>query len=204
MMKLAIKSISVGVLMAASMSASAFTFPDILASQGRVEYRPNSRTAQSNQPVPAISSNIITIADRAVIRDISREDLEEMKLISRRVLQKLPTEQQIANLEIRNPADRQLQVYIRQGRMAIKKMASDAEQLSPEEASNLYSQLQQAEQSLLTLSNNNIPAATSCIGTAESEKKGCLETCKGSGKKFCGCYWNSFLAKANCFFPSKV
>ena len=62
-----------------------------------------------------------------------------MKLISRRVLQKLPTEQQIANLEIRNPADRQLQVYIRQGRMAIKKMASDAEQLSPEEASNLYS-----------------------------------------------------------------
>jgi acyl CoA:acetate/3-ketoacid CoA transferase len=132
MMKLAIKSISVGVLMAASMSASAFTFPDILASQGRVEYRPNNRTVQSNQPVPAISSNIITIADRAVIRDISREDLEEMKLISRRVLQKLPTEQQIANLEIRNPADRQLQLYIRQGAMAIKKMASDAEQLSPE------------------------------------------------------------------------
>lgn len=48
MMKLAIKSISVGVLMAASMSASAFTFPDILASQGRVEYRPNNRTVQSN------------------------------------------------------------------------------------------------------------------------------------------------------------
>ncbi len=38
MMKLAIKSISVGVLMAGSMSASAFPFPDILASQGRVEY----------------------------------------------------------------------------------------------------------------------------------------------------------------------
>ena len=127
-----------------------------------------------------------------------------MKLISRRVLQKLPTEQQIANMEIRNPADRQLQVYIRQDRMAIKKMASDAEQLSPEGASNLYSQLQQAEQSLLTLSNNNIPAAKSCIGTAESEKQGCLEKCKGSGKNFCGCYWNSFLAKANCFFPSKV
>ena len=74
MMKLAIKSISVGVLMAASMSASAFTFPDIRASQARVEYRPNNRTAQSNQAVPAISSNIITIADRGVIRDISRED----------------------------------------------------------------------------------------------------------------------------------
>jgi hypothetical protein len=101
-----------------------------------------------------------------------------MKLISRRVLQKLPTEQQIANLEIRNPADRQLQFYIRQGRMAIKKMASNAEQVSPEEASNLYSQLQQAEQSLLTLSNNNIPAATSCIGTAESEKQECLQNCK--------------------------
>ena len=79
--------------MAASMSASAFTFPDILASPGRVEYWPNNRTVQSNQPVPAISSNIITIADRGVIRDISREDWEEMKLISRRVLQKLPTEQ---------------------------------------------------------------------------------------------------------------
>ena len=127
-----------------------------------------------------------------------------MKLISRRVLQKLPTEQQIANREIRNSADRQLQVYIRQGRMAIKKMASDAEKLSPEEASNLYSQLQQSEPSLLTLSNNNIPTAKSCIGTAESEKQGCLENCKGSRKKICGCYWNSFLAKANCFFPSKL
>ena len=119
MMKLAIESISVGLLMAASMSASAFTFPDILASQERVEYRPNNRTVQSNLRVMAISPNTITIGNLAVIRDISREDLEEMKLISRRVLQKLPTEQQIANMEIRNPTDRQLQVYIRQGRMAI-------------------------------------------------------------------------------------
>ncbi|MCY7386237.1 MAG: hypothetical protein LH628_27460 [Microcoleus sp. CAN_BIN18] len=141
-----------------------------------------------------------------VIRDISREDLdemkEEMKLFSKRVLQHLPTEEQIANMEIRKPADRQLTVYVRQGRMAIEKMASDAEQLSPEEATNLYSQLQQAERSLLNLGDNNTPTK-SCIGTAEGEKQKCLQDCKGSGKKFCGCYFNSFLAKANCFIPGK-
>jgi hypothetical protein len=126
-----------------------------------------------------------------------------MKLISRRVLQKLPTEQPIANLEIRNPADWQLQVYIRPARMAIKKMASDAEQLSPEEASNLYSQLQQAEQSLLTLSNNNIPAAKSCIGTAESEKQECLQNCKGSGKNSVAVIGILSLPKLTASFQAK-
>lgn len=197
-MKLGIKSVSFGVLTAASMFASVFTFSDLVASQGIVEYRPHNKTAQSNQGVLAISSNTLLIGDSVVVRDISQEDLDEMKLFSKRVLQQLPTEEQIANMEIRNPADRRLQVYVQQGRMAIEKMASDAEQLSPEEASNLYSQLQQAEHSLLTLGNNNT-SAESCIGTAEGKKKECIKDCNKSGKKFCGCYWNSFLAKANCF-----
>ena len=200
MMKLAIKSISVVVLMSASMSASAFTFPGLLASQGTVEYQLNNRTAQSNQRVPDISSNILLISNRAALREISRKDLEEMKLISRRVLPQLPTEEQIANLKIKNPSDRQLQVYIRQGRMAIEKLASDAEQLTSEDAMNLYLQLQQAEQKILINGNNN-SVARSCIGTAENEKKDCKEDCKASKKRFCGCLWNSFLAKVNCFYP---
>jgi hypothetical protein len=129
--------------------------------------------------------------------EIAYEDIREFSRFSEDVLIKLPNEEVLSAVPVNSTSDEMAKFYIRQGTLVIKLFSDcfEAGGMDLEEACALRTLLVQSDRMLgIILSEYN--EKKSCIGQAESEKKECKENCK---KKFCGCIWNSFLAKTNCF-----
>lgn len=135
-------------------------------------------------------------------QEITREDIRVLNRYSKETLVKLPTEWQINNLQLDSPYDRVLRFYFLQGRLAIEGLATESEKLTIDRARSLYKLLEQTDQ-LLDAFGIVIEPATgkSCVGNCSDERDECLANCK---EKFCGCYWDSFTCKLNCFFAIKI
>lgn len=131
--------------------------------------------------------------------DIDYEDIRDFVRFSEEALPKLVDEKMLETVPTKGPSDEMAKFYIRQGSLVIKHFADcfEAGRMDLEEARALRTLLVQSDRMLgIVLSESK-----SCIGEAESDKQKCKHNC---GKKFCGCVWNSFLAKLNCFIKVDV
>lgn len=134
--------------------------------------------------------------------DIGYEDIREFARLSEEALPKIVDEKTLEALPERCSSDEMAKFYIRQGSFIIKHFADCFESggMNLEEACALRTLLVQSDRMLgIILSESE--EGKSCIAQAESDKKECKGNCK---KKFCGCIWNSFLAKTNCFVKVDV
>lgn len=146
------------------------------------------------QETAEVAQEITGETTRDVSREITREDVLTFNRFSRKTLAKLPTAWQIETWTLDDPSERLIRHYLQQGRLVIESLAAD--NLRVEEAAALYSLLKQTDLILAPLG-----AQASGIGTCTAEKDKCKAGCKS---KFCGCTWNSFLCKLNCFFKIVV
>ena len=145
-----------------------------------------------------------------VIKDVSTNssiyepftlaELVDVAVYSRNACKQLPSESEIH----KNCSDKEVGQLIIQGARAIRFMAGEAGQPEPEEAQAMYVRFVQLNAELDIATMQSSADTKSCIGTAQSEKKDCQKNCSGTDKKFCGCFWNSFLAKSNCFLKVGV
>lgn len=129
---------------------------------------------------------------------ITRDDIALFNRFSRNTLAKLPTEWQIDHWQLDSPSEKRIRHCLHEGRLAM--VALSADDLDAEEATALYTHLVQTDL-LLTALGSQSAASPSCIGKCTGEKTACKGACE---QKFCGCTWNSFLCKANCFISVKV
>lgn len=134
------------------------------------------------------------------IKEVTHEDINVFNRFSKETLVKLPTEWQINNLQLESSYASVIRFYALQGRLAIEGLATDPERITINQAVSLYSLLEQTDQLLESFGLVTNAAGNSCIGTCSKEKDECKKNCT---TKYCGCTWNAFLCKLNCFFSIK-
>lgn len=116
-------------------------------------------------------------------------DVVDIACLSRATCEKLPSEAEIE----RGCTAEQARPLLIEGSRLLRFMAGEAGQPEPEEVQAALVRFVQVD-AMLTIVGQ--ATAQSCVGQAQSEKKECQKNCQ---KRFCGCFWNSFLAKSNCF-----
>jgi hypothetical protein len=129
----------------------------------------------------------------AVFQPLNVADLVDLAQYSRDTLERLPCEDEILK---KCGTSSSAAALIVEGRRLLKVLAGDAGQPDADDAQAVLVRFVQIDATLAVIGNQ---VQASCIGEAQGEKKQCQEDCRGSKKKFCGCLWNSFLAKTNCF-----
>ncbi len=134
---------------------------------------------------------------------IGTDGLRRFHELSKERLDRLPDEDAIARVDTRDPVNALAVAYIRQGILAIRQFADcfDGGRLSSEEACVLRVSLVQSELMIGALTAGVSAEAGSCVGTCSDEKSECQDGCE---QTFCGCVWDSFLCKSNCFLKVNV
>ena len=153
--------------------------------------------------LPAGDRTVIASEERIVCIDIGHEDIREFVRFSEEALPQLVDARTLDDIPEGDPLTEMARFYIRQGSLVIRQFADcfEAGRLDREEACALYTLLMQSERMLGMAIAGVSAEGQSCIGQAESEKQDCKSACP---KKFCGCVWNAFLAKSNCFVKINV
>ena len=129
----------------------------------------------------------------SLLEPFTLRDVVDVSCFSRDAAAKLPDEDRLRK-HCNN--ERELALLIEGSRiLRTLALSDDDAQLDIDEVQILFWRFVQVE----TMLGVGTTVAKSCIGEAQAEKKKCKEDCKNSPKKFCGCFWNSFLAKADCF-----
>jgi hypothetical protein len=138
--------------------------------------------------------------------EIDYEGIRAFAHFSREALPKPPSEERVARIPARGALDELAKTYIRMGCLAIRQFADafEAGGMDLEEACVLWSRLVESELMLGQIIAEHAAAGQtgqSCIGQCSSEKKKCKNSCQ---QKHCGCTWDAFLCKINCFFTLNI
>ncbi|MGZ2259675.1 hypothetical protein [Roseobacter sp. A03A-229] len=126
-----------------------------------------------------------------IFAPLSVAEQVDISCFAREACKSLPGEDEV----IRGCKSEVARPLIVEGTRLVRFMAGEFEQPEPDELQAAYVRFIQVD-AMLTVVGGAVQG--NCINDAQTIKKKCQEDCKKSKKKFCGCFWNSFLAKTDC------
>ena len=153
--------------------------------------KPSSKAIGDARSIAEASS------DDGLFSTLSVADQVDISCFARDACGRLPNEDEVA----RQCRDERASPLIIEGSRLIRFMAGEFGQPEADELHVAYIRFIQVEAMLTVVGSDT---QKSCIGEAQDRKKKCQEDCKKSKEKFCGCFWNSFLEKTNCFVSVNV
>ena len=127
----------------------------------------------------------------SLLEPFTLQDVVDVCCFSREAVAKLPNEESLRKHCIDEHA---LPLLIEGVRILhVLAFSGESDQLDAEEIQINMLRFAQIE-SILGVETTQLEGR-SCIATAQAEKKECQNNCE---KRFCGCFWNSFLTKTDC------
>lgn len=160
-----------------------------------------SKSEKMPAPVAVSASDPTGVQfDTSLLKPFTLQDVVDVACFSRYAVAKLPSEEELC----KRCGDQQTLSLLIEGSRVLRVLAlsEDAIQLDAEEVQVQMLRFVQIE-SILGVVSSKLEGR-SCIGQAQAEKVKCKDDCKKSGKKFCGCFWNSFLAKIDCLVDVEI
>ena len=155
---------------------------------------------ESTAEVVATAAFVEPPLESVLFVPLTMADVVDIGCFSREACAQLPSEDEID----KRCRSKQARPLIVEGARVLRFMAGEAGQPDQDELQAALVRFVQIDALLSIVGTQAGQDGKSCIGQAQSEKKECQSDCKKSDKKFCGCFWNSFLAKSNCFLDVGV